>query len=111
MSFSNAVNFRYPRREPVAGRRQNLPGVYRALTTAGRGSEQPQRGGAAAGGLAMRIAGPNGPAAPAAGGAARRSSTGTFSLPEPGATATPAGTGAARTVAGIDALMALQGVG
>jgi hypothetical protein len=59
----------------------------------------------------MRITGPNGPAAPAAGGAARRSSTGTFSLPEPGATATPAGTGAARTVAGIDALMALQGVG
>ena len=59
----------------------------------------------------MRITGPNGPAAPAAGGAARRSATGTFSLPEQEATATPAGASGARTVAGIEALMALQGVG
>ena len=59
----------------------------------------------------MRITGPNGPAAPAAGGTARRSATGTFSLPEQGATATPAGAGGARTVGGIEALMALQGVG
>jgi hypothetical protein len=59
----------------------------------------------------MRITGPNGPAAPAAGGSARRSTSGTFSLPEPETSATPAATGGARTVGGIEALMALQGVG
>jgi hypothetical protein len=59
----------------------------------------------------MRITGPNGPAAPAAGGAARRSSAGTFSLPEQETSSAPAATGGARTVGGIEALMALQGVG
>jgi hypothetical protein len=59
----------------------------------------------------MRITGPNGPAAPAAGGSARRSASGTFSLPEQGTANTPAGTGGTRSVAGIEALMALQGVG
>jgi hypothetical protein len=58
----------------------------------------------------MRISGPNGPAAPAAGGAARRGTSGTFSLPQDDATPTPAGAGAVRTVGGIEALMALQGV-
>jgi hypothetical protein len=58
----------------------------------------------------MRISGPNGPAAPAASGTARRGTSGAFSLPQDDATPTPAGTGAVRTVGGIEALMALQGV-
>jgi hypothetical protein len=58
----------------------------------------------------MRISGPNGPAAPAAGGAARRTASGSFSLPQDDAGPTPAGTAAVRTVGGIEALMALQGV-
>ncbi len=58
----------------------------------------------------MRISGPNGPAAPAASGSARRASSGSFSLPQDDATPTPSGTAAARTVGGIEALMALQGV-
>ncbi len=58
----------------------------------------------------MRISGPNGPAAPAASGAARRTTSGSFSLPQDDATPTPSGAGAVRTVGGIEALMALQGV-
>ena len=58
----------------------------------------------------MRISGPNGPAAPAAAPAARRASAGSFSLPQEEAASTPAGTSSVRTVGGIDALMALQGV-
>src|SRR5262249_7923430 len=58
----------------------------------------------------MRISGPNGPAAPASSGAARRTSAGSFSLPQDDATPAPAGPGAVRTVGGIEALMALQGV-
>src|SRR5262249_58337022 len=48
--------------------------------------------------------------APAAGGGPRRTAAGTFSLPQDDAAPAPAGTGAVRTVGGIDALMALQGV-
>ena len=58
----------------------------------------------------MRISGPNGPAAPAATGVARRSTPGSFSLPQEDAAPAPAGAGAVRTVGGIDALIALQGV-
>ncbi len=59
----------------------------------------------------MRISGPTGPAAPATVPAARRSAAGSFSLPQEDATVAPAGTAGVRTVGGIDALMALQGVG
>jgi len=58
----------------------------------------------------MRITGPNGPAAPAASTFARRSASGTFSLPQGEPAAAPAASGGMRTVAGIDALLALQGV-
>jgi hypothetical protein len=58
----------------------------------------------------MRITGPNGPAAPAAGAGARRMTSGSFSLPQDEAAKAPAGTGTVRTVGGIEALMALQGV-
>jgi hypothetical protein len=58
----------------------------------------------------MRISGPNGPAAPGAAGVTRRATQGSFSLPQEDATLAPAGTGTVRTVGGIDALMALQGV-
>jgi hypothetical protein len=58
----------------------------------------------------MRISGPNGPAAPAASSYARRSASGSFSLPQDEPTSAPAAGGGVRTVAGIDALMALQGV-
>jgi hypothetical protein len=59
----------------------------------------------------MRIQGPFGAAAAATAPAARRSASGTFSL---GETDTPRGVAAGtglRTVGGIDALIALQGVG
>lgn len=58
----------------------------------------------------MRITGPNGPAVPTAAGGARRTTSGSFSLPQDEAAKAPAGTGAVRTVGGIEALMALQGV-
>jgi hypothetical protein len=58
----------------------------------------------------MRILGPNGPAATNTAPAARRSTAGSFSLPEEEAQAAPSGTAGVRTVGGIDALLALQGV-
>ena len=58
----------------------------------------------------MRITGPKGPAAPAASSATRRATSGSFSLPQDDATPAPAGAGGVRTVGGIEALMALQGV-
>jgi len=58
----------------------------------------------------MRISGPNGPAAPAASTASRRATSSSFTLPQDDATPAPAGAGAVRTVGGIEALMALQGV-
>jgi hypothetical protein len=58
----------------------------------------------------MRITGPNGPAAPTAAGGARRTSSGGFSLPQDEAAPAASGAGAVRTVGGIEALMALQGV-
>jgi hypothetical protein len=58
----------------------------------------------------MRISGPNGPAAPAATGVARRSASGSFTLPQDDTARAPAGAGAMRSVGGIDALIALQGV-
>jgi len=58
----------------------------------------------------MRISGPNGPAGPTSAPAARRSASGSFSLPQSEAATTPAAATGVRTVGGIDALMALQGV-
>jgi hypothetical protein len=59
----------------------------------------------------MRITGPSGPAATTSKGSVRRTSSGTFALPqeEEAPTATSAGSGVA-TLAGIDALIALQGI-
>jgi len=59
----------------------------------------------------MRITGPTGPAAAAAASPARRSTAGSFSLPQDEAPATPGGTAGVRTLGSIDALLALQGVG
>jgi hypothetical protein len=58
----------------------------------------------------MRILGPNGTAASATAPAARRSTAGSFSLPQDEPQAAPAGTTGVRTVGGIDVLIALQGV-
>ena len=81
-----------------------MPGLYRALTIEDEGPGNLRKV------FAMRITGPNGPAAPAAGAGARRATSGSFSLPQDEAAKAPAGTGAVRTVGGIEALMALQGV-
>jgi hypothetical protein len=58
----------------------------------------------------MRISGPNGPSAATGPTFARRATSGTFSLPQEEPTATPTAAGGVRSVAGIDALLALQGV-
>jgi hypothetical protein len=58
----------------------------------------------------MRITGPNGPTAAGSSSFARRSTSGSFSLPQEEPAATPTAAGGVRTVAGIDALLALQGV-
>jgi hypothetical protein len=58
----------------------------------------------------MRITGSSGPAAPTSSPVARRSASGTFSLPQEEPAAAPAASGGVRSVAGIDALLALQGV-
>jgi hypothetical protein len=58
----------------------------------------------------MRIVGPNGPTATTTKPSVRRTSSGTFSLPESEAPSAPAGTANVSSVAGIDALIALQGV-
>jgi hypothetical protein len=57
----------------------------------------------------MRIVGPSGPTAAKSTPAARRTGSGTFTLPTEATTAPAAGS-AVRGLAGIDALMALQGV-
>ena len=58
----------------------------------------------------MRIVGPNGTGAATSTPSARRTSSGTFSLTEQEAPQAPAATNAPRTVGGIDALIALQGI-
>jgi len=58
----------------------------------------------------MRILGPNGPAAPAAGTAAKRSSSGTFSLEGENTTRSAAPASGTRTIGGLDTLLALQAV-
>jgi hypothetical protein len=59
----------------------------------------------------MRISGPNANAAVATAPAARRTASGAFTLAEEGDATRPTGAlGALRTVGGIDALIALQGV-
>ena len=58
----------------------------------------------------MRIMGPNGAAAPATLAPLRRAAPGSFSLPSEETHSMPAGTTGVRTVGGIDALIALQGV-
>ena len=60
---------------------------------------------------AMRIQGPFGAGAVATAPAARRSASATFSLEEGDAPRSAGGTGGLRTVGGIDALIALQGIG
>jgi len=58
----------------------------------------------------MRITGPNANAAVASGPAARRTAEGTFSLAEGQGARAAGAAGALRSVGGIDALIALQGV-
>jgi hypothetical protein len=58
----------------------------------------------------MRIQGSIGTAATATSAAARRTTSSTFSLSEGGDARATAGPGGLRTVGGIDALLALQGV-
>ncbi len=58
----------------------------------------------------MRVTGPNGTALATAPAPARRSAGGTFSVAEGGATPAPSPAVALRTVGGIDALIALQGI-
>jgi hypothetical protein len=58
----------------------------------------------------MRIFGPNGPAAPTTAPAARRAANSPFTLPQEQTQAMPAGSSGVRTIGGIDALIALQGV-
>jgi hypothetical protein len=58
----------------------------------------------------MRIVGPNGTGAAGSSPSARRTSSGTFSLTEAETPQAPAATSAPRTLSGIDALIALQGV-
>jgi hypothetical protein len=58
----------------------------------------------------MRILGTNGTAAPAAGTAAKRSSSGTFSLESENTTHSAAPASGTRTIGGLETLLALQGV-
>src|SRR6478609_1498775 len=58
----------------------------------------------------MRIYGPNGTAGAGQAGPARRTNSTAFSLPDSGSASETKSTSAPRGVAGIDALMALQGV-
>jgi hypothetical protein len=80
-----------------------LPGIYPALTIDARGLEPK-------GAFAMRILGPNGPAAPTSATTARRSANSPFTLPQEQSHATPAASAGVRGIGGIDALIALQGV-
>jgi hypothetical protein len=58
----------------------------------------------------MRVTGPNGTALATAPTLARRSAAGTFSVADGGAAPGPSPAVALRTVGGIDALIALQGI-
>ena len=58
----------------------------------------------------MRVTGPNGTALATAPALARRSAGGTFNVAEGGAPPAPSPAVALRTVGGIDALIALQGI-
>lgn len=58
----------------------------------------------------MRVSGPSRTTLASAPTAARRPSGGTFLLTEPGATQAPGAAVALRTLGGIDALIALQGI-
>src|SRR5262245_42693697 len=60
--------------------------------------------------LAMRVNGPNGTAAITTTSTARRSSSGTFSLSEGEQSPPSTGASSLRTIGGIDALIALQGI-
>lgn len=57
----------------------------------------------------MRIVGPSGPSAATSTSAARRTGSSTFTLPQE-TTTQPAAGSAVRSLAGIDALIALQGI-
>lgn len=58
----------------------------------------------------MRIQGPNGTTGPGPAGPARRAHSTSFSLPDTGSADEAKGASAPRALAGIDALIALQGV-
>jgi hypothetical protein len=58
----------------------------------------------------MRIYGSNGAVGPGPGAAARRAGSGSFSLPDAGASTEAKSAAAPRALSGIDALIALQGV-
>jgi hypothetical protein len=58
----------------------------------------------------MRILGTNGPSAPAAGNAAKRASSGTFSLEGESTTRGAAPASGMRSIGGLDTLLALQGI-
>ena len=58
----------------------------------------------------MRISGTSGPSAAATSSGARRPAATGFALPQQDSTPAPTSTSALRTVGGIDALIALQGV-
>jgi len=58
----------------------------------------------------MRVNGTNGIAGPTSSNAPRRTSSSGFSLPQAEPESMPSGASGVRTVAGIDALIALQGV-
>src|SRR5258708_15041696 len=58
----------------------------------------------------MRILGTNGTSAPAAGTAAKRASSGTFSLEGENTTRSAAPASGTRTIGGLETLLALQGV-
>ena len=90
-----------------------MPGVYRPLTIIlrGCGYRKTIPDGPSHGFLAMRIYGSNGTAALATPATARRGATaGGFSVKDGDSSPAPAATSSLRTVGGIDALIALQGV-
>jgi hypothetical protein len=83
---------------------QFLPGIYRPLTISASGS-------AVTGDSGMRISAATGSAAVANAPAAKRVSSGGFVVDTGEAPKQAGGPASLRTVGGIDALMALQGVG
>jgi hypothetical protein len=91
----------------VCRARQHLPGVYRLLTILW---DRRLAAISAAGSGRMRIYGATGMSGSAPASLVRKSRPGTFALPQAEAEHAPTAATGPRSVAGIDALMALQGV-